>query len=189
MIENHPLEPFLPENAKVLMLGSFPPPKKRWKIDFYYPNFQNDMWRIFGIVFFSDALHFIDVNNNTYKKDEIVDFLKLKGIAIFDAAKSVIRETGDASDANLTIHEPTDIPALLSQIPECEYIVSTGGKSSETIADMLGIKKAPKIGTFAEAEIAGRIVKFYRLPSSSRAYPLKLEKKAEAYKILLDLVQ
>ena len=30
MIERHPLKPFLPENAKVLFLGSFPPPKKRW---------------------------------------------------------------------------------------------------------------------------------------------------------------
>ena len=27
-IEQHPLEPFLPGNAKLLMLGSFPPPTK-----------------------------------------------------------------------------------------------------------------------------------------------------------------
>ncbi|MBQ4206366.1 MAG: uracil-DNA glycosylase family protein, partial [Bacteroidales bacterium] len=27
MIEYHPLKPFLPANAKVLFLGSFPPPK------------------------------------------------------------------------------------------------------------------------------------------------------------------
>ncbi|MGQ2387720.1 uracil-DNA glycosylase family protein, partial (plasmid) [Acinetobacter ursingii] len=42
-IESHPLQPFLPSNAKLLMLGSFPPPKERWKMDFYYPNYQNDM--------------------------------------------------------------------------------------------------------------------------------------------------
>lgn len=31
-IERHPLEPFLPANARLLMLGSFPPQKKggRW---------------------------------------------------------------------------------------------------------------------------------------------------------------
>ena len=45
-IENHPLEPFLPTNARLLMLGSFPPQKKRWSMDFYYPNLNNDMWRI-----------------------------------------------------------------------------------------------------------------------------------------------
>lgn len=27
-IEQHPLEPFLPANAQLLMLGSFPPQKK-----------------------------------------------------------------------------------------------------------------------------------------------------------------
>lgn len=50
-LETHPLEPFLPPNAKLLMLGSFPPPKTRWKMDFYYPNYQNDMWKIFGLIF------------------------------------------------------------------------------------------------------------------------------------------
>jgi len=28
-IENHPLKPFLPPHAKLLMLGSFPPQKKQ----------------------------------------------------------------------------------------------------------------------------------------------------------------
>ena len=46
-VEAHPLEPFLPANAVLLMLGSFPPQKKRWSMDFFYPNLQNDMWRIF----------------------------------------------------------------------------------------------------------------------------------------------
>lgn len=50
-VECHPLEPFLPENAVLLMLGSFPPQKKRWSMDFFYPNLQNDMWRIFGLIF------------------------------------------------------------------------------------------------------------------------------------------
>ena len=39
-IETHPLKPFLPVNAKLLMLGSFPPPQSRWKMDFYYPNYK-----------------------------------------------------------------------------------------------------------------------------------------------------
>ena len=43
-IETHPLAPFLPKNGKLLMLGSFPPPKTRWKMDFYYPNYQNDSY-------------------------------------------------------------------------------------------------------------------------------------------------
>ena len=50
-IEQHPLEPFLPGNARLLMLGSFPPQKKRWSMEFYYPNWNNDMWRITGFPF------------------------------------------------------------------------------------------------------------------------------------------
>ena len=46
--ERHPLEPFLPENARLLMLGSFPPKRIRWSMEFFYPNLQNDMWRIVG---------------------------------------------------------------------------------------------------------------------------------------------
>ena len=60
-IETHPLKPFLPQNAKLLMLGSFPPPKTRWKMDFYYPNFQNDMWKIFGLCFFQDKNYFLNI--------------------------------------------------------------------------------------------------------------------------------
>ena len=51
-VEWHPFEPFLPKNAKVLMLGSFPPQAKRWSMKFYYPSFINDMWRILGLIFF-----------------------------------------------------------------------------------------------------------------------------------------
>ena len=57
-IERHPLRPFMPENAQLLMLGSFPPPKERWCMDFFYPNPQNDMWRIMGQIFYSDKTYF-----------------------------------------------------------------------------------------------------------------------------------
>ena len=39
-IETHPLQPFLPENARLLMLGSFPPPRNKWKMDFTIRTFK-----------------------------------------------------------------------------------------------------------------------------------------------------
>ena len=80
-IEWHPLEPFLPSNAVLLMLGSFPPQQKRRSIDFYYPNMQNDMWRIFGYIFFDDKEYFILPNKKAFNKELIIDFLNNKGIA------------------------------------------------------------------------------------------------------------
>ena len=58
-IEKHPLAPFLPEGARILMLGSFPPKHERWSMEFFYPNWINDMWRIFGLIFFDFVLTLI----------------------------------------------------------------------------------------------------------------------------------
>lgn len=183
MTEKHPLKPFLPKGAKILMLGSFPPPMKRWKMPFYYPNFQNDMWRIFGIVFFNDINHFIDVNQKCFKQQQIVDFLTDKGIAIYDTAVEIERGNNDASDANLDILERVNLNEILSQIPDCKVIVSTGGKSAEVVSEILGVK-SPEIGSFVETEFCNRKIRFYRMPSSSRAYPMKVDKKAEIYSVL-----
>ena len=46
VIEEHPLQPFLPTGARVLFLGSFPPPREKWSMEFFYPNFINDFWRV-----------------------------------------------------------------------------------------------------------------------------------------------
>ena len=71
MIEVHPFEPFLPKNAKLLMLGTFPPAPKRWCMKWYYPNFTNDMWRIFGLCFFGYKLRFVDQDHKTYRLQEL----------------------------------------------------------------------------------------------------------------------
>ena len=187
MSESHPLRPFLPPSAKVLLLGSFPPPVKRWKMPFYYPNFQNDMWRIMGIVFFNDLNHFINVENKTFKQPEIVDFLTTNGVAIYDTATKIERGNNDASDVNLIILETINLPEILLQIPECKAIVSTGGKSADVIADILSVE-TPQIGNYSETNFIGRTIKFYRMPSTSRAYPMKIDKKAEYYNVLKEIL-
>ena len=40
----------------------------------------------------------------------------------------------------------------------------------------------PSIGQSSHAYFADRELQLYRMPSSSRAYPLALEKKADAYR-------
>jgi G:T/U mismatch-specific DNA glycosylase len=97
-IETHPLPPFLPPNAKLLMLGSFPPPATRWKMNFYYPNYQNDMWRIFGLIFFKNKDYFLDLPNKKFQEHLIREFLTETGIAIFDSAYQIRRLKGNASD-------------------------------------------------------------------------------------------
>ena len=178
-VEYHPLKPFLPENAKVLFLGSFPPQRKRWCMDFYYPNFINDHWRIEGQIFFGDKNHFVDVLNKRFKIDEIVAFCKEKGLAFFDTSTAIRRLQDNASDKFLEVVESTDIPALRQQLPHLRAIVTTGEKATETICASLGISNIPKVNT--SVEVSNGLI-LYRLPSSSRAYPLSFDKKVEAYR-------
>ncbi len=179
-VEQHPLKPFLPANARLLMLGSFPPQQKRWCMDFYYPNFINDMWRIVGQVFFGDRNHFVDVAAKRFRKEMIVDFLNERGIALYDTATSIRRLQDNASDKYLEVVEPTDVRGLLRQIPHCRAIVTTGQKATDTLCETFGVQ-APTVGSYSPFQLEERPMRLYRMPSSSRAYPLSLEKKAVFY--------
>ena len=184
-VELHPLIPFLPLDTKVLFLGSFPPQRKRWCMDFFYPNFINDHWRIEGLVFHGDANYFVDEERKTFKLKSIVGHLKAKGIGLFDTAIAVRRLANNASDKFLEVVELTDVRVIAEHLPQLKAIVTTGEKATETIAiafnlrDEQGRLLLPKVNTSLPCHI--RDIELYRLPSSSRAYPMALSKKAEAY--------
>ena len=162
------------------MLGSFPPARSRWSMDFFYPNFINDMWRIYGLCFFGDKEYFVDVEHKSFRKDLLEEFLTEKGVALYDTASAIVRTKGTASDKDLEVVTPTDIKALLRQLPECKAVVVTGQKAADVFTAQFGIEQ-PKVGNFAEFQFEGRPLRLYRMPSSSRAYPMKLERKAAAY--------
>ncbi len=166
------------------MLGSFPPQQKRWSMAFFYPNFQNDMWRIFGHLFFGDKNHFVDLPAKKFRETAIREFLAEKGIALGDTATEVVRLKENASDKFLQIVKTIDLIDVFRQIPQCEAIVVTGQKALETILSLLDHPKEPKIGDYIEVHFQQRKIRLYRMPSSSRAYPLSLDKKAEYYKAM-----
>ena len=195
-IEHHPFQPFLPEGARILFLGSFPPQPHRWCMPFYYPNWINDFWRILGLIHFGDKNHFCIPAEKRFDEAAIRAFCTSHGLAFYDTACAVRRLKDNASDAFLEVVSPTDIPALLARIPECRHIVVTGEKAAQTLAASLGCTPPPVggcidivIGGSTLPPVAGstpstRPLRLWRMPSTSRAYPLKLEKKAEAYRQL-----
>ena len=184
-IERHPLEPFLPEGTRLLRLGSFPPARKRWAMEFFYPNFTNDMWRIFGLCFFDDKLYFVDEPAKTYRREAIEQLLREKKIGIYDTATTVRRLAGTAADKDLEVIEPTDLDALLGRIPACKAVVTTGEKATNVFCTHFDIKP-PKVGQYAPFFFGKRVLRLYRMPSSSRAYPMKVERKAEYYKPMFE---
>lgn len=198
--EKHPFQPFLPENTRILFLGSFPPQPHRWCMPFYYPNWINDFWRIMGLIHFGNKEHFCVPGEKRFDEAAIRVFCTDAGLAFYDTATEVRRLKDNASDAFLEVITPTDIPALLARIPECRTLVTTGEKASQIVAQTLGCAVPPVGGHTvipsqppvipseakepslrAMAPSGGKPITFWRMPSTSRAYPLKLEKKADEY--------
>lgn len=187
--ETHPFAPFLPADARLLMLGTFPPARHRWSMEFYYPNFINDMWRIFGICYFGDREHFVLGDEKRFDLDSIKPFLEAEGIAMYDTAVRVRRTKNTASDKDLEIVEPTDISAMLRRLPLCKAVITAGELATRTFCDQMGIIP-PKVGQYTEFTFdTDRTVRLYRMPSSSRAYPMKAERKAEYYQTVFDYIK
>lgn len=187
-IETHPFPPVLPPQATVMMMGTFPPTAEKRCMEFHYPNFQNDMWRIYGLIFFNDKEYFQVKGEKRFDAERIKAFLMERGIASCPTVWKAIREQGNASDKFLKIVEPVPLADVLKQIPHCQWIFTTGGKATEALFSLVPEKlKEPKTNEFIDFPFAGRELKLYRVPSTSRAYPLSLEKKAAAYRTFFEL--
>ncbi|HOO69721.1 MAG TPA: uracil-DNA glycosylase family protein [Bacteroidales bacterium] len=183
------MRPFLPGSSRILLLGSFPPPVNRWSMDFYYPNFQNDMWRIMGLIFYNNPLYFI--KEKAFDKERITTFCKEKGIALYDTAMRIVRGSGNASDKFLEVLQPIDIENVLTRLPGCKTVAVTGQKAGETLLEVIrengyaGKLSLPAMGNYITFLFRERTVKLYRMPSTSRAYPMSLEKKASYYRTII----
>ncbi|WP_201626104.1 DNA glycosylase [Psychrobacter immobilis] len=195
-VETHPFGPVLPPDATVMMMGTFPPTADKWAMRFHYPNFYNDMWRIYGSVFFDDVNYFRVGDEKRFDPECIRAFMFERGIASCPTVTQAIRETGNASDKNLTVVTPVNLDSILPQVPKVETLFTTGGKATEVLLNLLAEppakSKYPKTNQSMDypyewqsddnkkADVNN--LTLYRLPSTSRAYPLALDKKVAAYK-------
>lgn len=189
-VETHPFAPVLPSNATIMMMGTFPPTSDKWGMPFHYPNFYNDMWRIYGRVFFDDTDYFRDGDNKGFDPERIKAFMKQHAIASCPTVKKAIREQGNAADKHLTIVETVDLKDVLAKVPKVHTLFTTGGKATEILLGLLAKEqgkpipksKMPKTNQHIDYAYAGRDLTLYRLPSTSRAYPLSIDKKVDAYR-------
>ena len=195
-VETHPFGPVLPPDATVMMMGTFPPTADKWAMRFHYPNFYNDMWRIYGSVFFDDVDYFRVGDEKRFDPERIRAFMFERGIASCPTVNQAIRETGNASDKNLTVVTPVDLDNILPQVPKVQTLFTTGGKATEVLLNLLAKppakSKYPKTNQSMDYPYQWQSnqsqkadvndLTLYRLPSTSRAYPLALDKKVAAYK-------
>lgn len=180
MTETHPFPPFIPAEPKILIMGTFPPQPKRWSCEFYYPNWSNDMWRVMGLIFFDDKDKFCDTEHKTYRVEQLKEFLSKQHIALSDTGAEAVRLKGNASDKFLDIRKHIDIYHFLNTYPSLSTLVTTGEKAADVIASITSTE-APRMGGYTTFIYNGREIRHYRMPSTSRAYPMKLADKADYY--------
>lgn len=107
-------------------------------------------------------------------------------MAIYDTAQQVIRTKNTASDKDLQIVQPSDLDGMLARLPECKAVLTAGQLATKVFTEHFGIRSLPKMGEFIEFTVGTRQLRLYRMPSSSRAYPMAVEKKAEYYRKMFE---
>ncbi len=152
---------------------------------FFYPNLQNDMWRIMGLLFFNDKDHLLTPDRKAFDQPRIQAFCSEQGIALGDTATEVIRLRDNASDQFLEVVQRIDLSATLAALPQLQAIVTTGQKATDTLLSLIEAQE-PSIGSSTTFQFEGRTLQLFRMPSSSRAYPKPLTEKAAIYRQMFE---
>ncbi|BCD60157.1 MULTISPECIES: DNA-deoxyinosine glycosylase [unclassified Nitratiruptor] len=161
MKEIHPFEPFIDNESKVLILGSFPS-FASFENGFYYGHLQNQFWKIIAAVFKQKVPDTLE---------EKKEFLKRHHIALWDMVKGCKRE--NSLDSSLSSIEVNDIEKILETYPNIQAIFFTGRKSQQLFEKHFSFLNIPR----------------YYLPSPSPAYrAMSLEEKVQKWKKILDYI-
>jgi hypoxanthine-DNA glycosylase len=166
MIETHPFKPFIPQNARYLLLGSFPGRINTRAGEWYYETERGQFWKIMRAVYGRDLA----------TKDEKIKFMTDLKMALSDTIYKVERTEGNNSDINLKVIEynAKTVEKILKENKiervyfSSRFVENIFKTKYKTIAD-----KYSGIG-------------FITLPSSSPRYAkMGLEDKIKTYKSLL----
>lgn len=133
-IEEHPFETFVPENAEVLIIGTFPTHNNNHRFNFFYSGKDNSFWSIIEQVFKLSFQH--DIGNKAVEERKA--FLKSKGIGITDMHEKCYRKNGYSTDENLFPIILKDIFAILDEHASIKRIVLT---SRTEVFGALGLLK------------------------------------------------
>ena len=128
--ELHPWNWFAPENSRVLIVGTFPPTKRNWSFDFFYPNKANFFWRIIARVAETD----LQIPSGELAVEERKDLLRKLHLAVTDMGQHIERAGNSSLDENLSVLAYMDIFEILDENPEIRKIIftSSSGKESAT---------------------------------------------------------
>ena len=142
-------------DTRLLVLGSLPGAVSLAR-QRYYAHPQNLFWRLIGAVIGRDLV--------PLAYEARLEALLDAGIGLWDTVAAATRK--GSLDADIRLHEASDVAALAATLPELRAIAFNGGKSA----------------SIGRRQLAGTDLALVDLPSSSPAYAsLPFEKKREAW--------
>ncbi|WP_274476059.1 uracil-DNA glycosylase family protein [Mangrovimonas aestuarii] len=130
-VHQHPYEPFIPENATKLIVGTLPPPRfslgefKSGDVDFCYGSNDGLLWPVLDDIFELKLIY----ETTQEAIDQRKQFLESRGIGICDIVQSCVREKIDASDLGMKQVVLRNLLAYLKKHPNIETLIFTGGNS------------------------------------------------------------
>ncbi len=152
----------IPENAKILILGTMPGVKSLEEHQ-YYAHERNAFWPVMFAIFNNDF-------TTNYKQR--ITLLKNKKVALWDTLKLCYRE--GSLDSNIKDAEPNEIIDLLEQNQTIKHVFFNG-KGAEKYYDKF------------HDRICG--INYYSMPSTSPANArFKFEDKLNAWQIIKELL-
>jgi len=126
--ETHPWKWYVPAGAETIVIGTFPPTRRNWSFDFFYPNKNNYFWKIIARIA-GRPLLYISGEEAVNEREELLNHLKL---GVSDMGQIIRRKTDSSLDQNLEIVAYMDIFKLLTENPSVRKLIftSSSGKSS-----------------------------------------------------------
>ena len=153
-IVHHCFAPIVTPRTRLLILGSLPGAASL-AAGHYYANPRNQFWRLLEIA--------IEQPLASLSYEDRLDTLRSAGIGLWDTVAAASRS--GSLDADIRLEAASDVPALAATLPELRAIAFNGGT-------------AARIG---RRELDATALTLIDLPSSSPAYTLGFERKAEAW--------
>lgn len=129
MYSKHPYDPYIPQNATKLIIGTMPPyrfcidPKKLFgdDVNFYYGSRDNYFWDLIAEA--TDTQ--LDRDNSEVAVDQRKALLTKLNIGITDVIEQCLHKNGKSDDASLQEITLKPLTKLLSQYPQIDTLLYT----------------------------------------------------------------
>lgn len=130
-LHRHPFDPFIPEQASKLIVGTLPPPRfslgilKSDDVNFCYGSRDGLLWPVLDRIFQLNLTY----DNSDEAIHQRMAFLRSRGVGICDIVESCKRNKIDASDLGMQDIALRNILGYLKKYPSIATLLFTGGNS------------------------------------------------------------